>query len=284
MEHQLCIRNLCYSFQKKDFVLNKINFQAENGIYGILGPNGAGKTTLFRCILNLYKNGGEISLDGVGKDQKEYPYMIGYVPQIFSAYPYLKVGEMMEYFAGMQKVESSRVEERIEDCLKKVNLESKRNQRIRTLSGGMLRRLAIAQAMLNEPALILLDEPTTGLDPEERSNFLEILKLIQRDYIILIATHYIEDIEQMNDCLVVLDHSNIVYQGIVGEFCRTADSHTYVVEEQKLQHISGDYKIIRREEGLFRILTKEKQMMEAAAPLLEDAYLLLTLKEWKRNE
>lgn len=277
MENHLIVENLSMKFHKKT-VLRNVSFELENGIYGILGPNGAGKTTLFRCITNLYEGTYEkVFLNDHKKTDKEYPYQIGYVPQKFGAFRQMKVSEMLYFFADMQKVEKNLQKERVEECIQMVHLEEKAEKRVGTLSGGMLRRLGIAQALLNQPALLILDEPTAGLDPEERIHFLNLISNLEQDQIVLIATHIVEDVESIADKILILNQGEFLTKGNRQEIQQLAEGRTYELPAEELERISGEYFVVhtmQQEQRMVHIVTKDVQkQLPPAASTLEDGYI-----------
>ncbi|MCD8127535.1 MAG: ATP-binding cassette domain-containing protein [Clostridiales bacterium] len=164
------VKGLSKRFKKKQ-VLNNITLSLEHGIYGLLGPNGAGKTTLIRTLAGVYSiQEGQILYNGTSIERNAaYSRCIGYLPQQFGLFPGYTVTEMLRHFAELKEIPRSRQRSMIEESLKMVNLSDRRDDRIRTLSGGVIRRLGIAQAALGDPQFIIVDEPTAGLDPEERA-------------------------------------------------------------------------------------------------------------------
>ena len=202
----LTIHNLTKKFGRK-LVLDNISFSFDNGVYGLLGPNGAGKTTLMRCLTKLYntKDGVIFYNDVSITKDKEYLTHIGYLPQKFGLFKDLKVYEMMMLLANLKKVDSKQAKKMIYDSIKVVNLSDRINSRISTLSGGMIRRLGIAQALLDDPKIIIFDEPTAGLDPEERLRFKNIISEIKKDKIIIISTHIVEDVEAVCDKVAIMN-------------------------------------------------------------------------------
>lgn len=186
---------------KKRTAIDGLSLDLESGCYGLLGPNGAGKTTLIRCILGLYQfSGGIIEMDENLK--------IGYLPQKFGMFNELKVRDMLKYFAMEKRVPKDKRDEEIERVLDMVNLDDRIDDKISKLSGGMQRRIGIAQALLGNPDLLIFDEPTTGLDPEERAHFKEIIQeLKEQKKTILISTHIVDDVEH------ICDRGLIMYRG-----------------------------------------------------------------------
>ena len=205
--------------------------ELDKGCYGLLGPNGAGKTTLLRCILGLYPvSEGVVSLQ---KGEQ-----IGYLPQRFGMFHELKVKEMMYYFAAAKKVSKEKREAEIERVLADVNLSEKAEEKVGHLSGGMQRRLGIAQAILGDPDILFLDEPTTGLDPEERSHFKEIIrKLAKDDKIIVISTHIVQEVEAVCDRVLIMKDGTLLENVTVEEACHFAGDDNATLEQGYLQRL-----------------------------------------------
>lgn len=194
------IKNLEKNYGKKK-VLNGLTYEFTHGIYGILGPNGAGKTTLMKCILGLEKYEGSIEIE-----EKE---KMGYLPQNFSLFRQLKVMEAMEYIAILKKAGTDNLNE----ILEMVNLGQEKNTKIKNLSGGMLRRFGIAQALVGNPDILIIDEPTVGLDPKERVRFRNLLAQIQGERVILLSSHIVEDMEAVCDEILIIKDGRIIISG-----------------------------------------------------------------------
>lgn len=208
------IKNLSKKFRKKK-VLNHLDLSLERGAYGMLGPNGAGKTTLLRCMLGLYPVcEGEISLGAPN-------WQIGYLPQNFGLFRELSVYDMLYYFCELKKIPKGEREEAIHQALTSVNLMDNTQTRISKLSGGMQRRVGIAQAILGNPPIIIFDEPTVGLDPEERKRFKELILKCKENSIILFSTHIVSDIEDVCDKIIIMNKGKIIRQGTLEEICGT---------------------------------------------------------------
>ncbi|HBZ52790.1 MAG TPA: ABC transporter ATP-binding protein, partial [Eubacterium sp.] len=166
-------------------ILKGIDIELDNGVYGFLGPNGAGKTTLIRCLTGIYKlkkDCGDIVLDEkLHVTDREYINSSGYLPQSFGLFKDMKVRDALMYLAALKGMKEDEAKIDVEECLEKVNLSDRINDKVKTLSGGMVRRLGIAQALLGNPRIIIFDEPTAGLDPVERARFKDIIKNIPKD-------------------------------------------------------------------------------------------------------
>lgn len=203
----LKINHLSKSYKKK-IVLDDISFEFGNIVYVLLGENGAGKTTLLRCITGVIKQySGSVEIDASAADKdnnrkKGGKIRIGYMPQNFGTYYNLTVKETLEYISLLKEIED--MDEAVDRSLKMVHLEDIRDQKVKTLSGGMIRRLGIAQAILDEPDILIMDEPTVGLDPKERRDFFERLKELDFSGTILISTHILDDVSKIADKALVL--------------------------------------------------------------------------------
>jgi ABC-2 type transport system ATP-binding protein len=277
MKNKLEIQNLKKNFRKKS-VLNGINCSLDSGVYAILGPNGAGKTTLMRCIAGLYSYHGDILL--AGKNTRKSAIQIGYLPQEFNLFPELTVYQMMEYFCNLKGIPKRKRKETIEDCLKKVNLLEQINISNRKLSGGMIRRVGIAQAILGEPDIILLDEPTAGLDPEERMRFKNIINNLCNDNIILISTHIVEDVEACCDHIIVMKQGRIIQNGKIQEIQDYAQGRIQEIGENELTlkdilYVEKSY--LKDGKKIYRVIMQTKT--DDSIPVtVEDGYLCM-LKE-----
>lgn len=219
------IKNLKKKYGKKE-VLNDLTYEFTHGIYGILGPNGAGKTTLMKCILGLEKYDGFIQME---ENEK-----IGYLPQSFSLFRQLKVIEAMEYIAMLKLAEKDNINE----ILEMVNLCQEKNTKIKNLSGGMLRRFGIAQALVGNPNILIIDEPTVGLDPKERVRFRNLLAQIQGERIILFSSHIVEDMDAICDELLILKNGKIIISGKKGDLIHSMEGKVVECEVKKTELIN----------------------------------------------
>ncbi len=189
------------------------------GVHGLLGPNGAGKTTLMRALATVLRPaGGSLSLLGeeVGGriDLRRVRRVIGYLPQDFGFYPRFTVREFVEYMAWLKEMPAKDVPGAVQRAIERVRLADRADDRMKTLSGGMLRRAGIAQAIVNDPELLLLDEPTVGLDPEQRMDFRALLREIGEDTCVLVSTHLVEDVVAACTDVVLIDAGRLVFQGV----------------------------------------------------------------------
>ena len=204
----------------KDFdgfkAVNNFSFSMDCGVYGLLGVNGAGKTTLMRMLTTLMKpTSGMITWDGddiIDMDGK-YRMLLGYLPQDFGYYPDFSVYDYLMYIAALKGIRPAVARQRVKELLKQVGLVKARNKKMKTLSGGMKRRAGIAQAMLNDPKILILDEPTAGLDPSERIRFRNLISELSEDRIVLLSTHIVSDIEYIANEILLMKDGQLVISG-----------------------------------------------------------------------
>ena len=262
------IEDLHMSFKNRE-VLKGLTLEMGKGVYALLGPNGSGKTTLMRCLCGLYRpRAGKI----------ECPEQIGYLPQKFGAFKELTVMEMMQYYATLKDIPAGRQKEECLKVLEGVNLEDRANDRIGTLSGGMVRRLGIAQAFLGDPELIIVDEPTAGLDPEERLRFKELIRRSRGGKTILISTHIVEDVDAVCDHIVLLSEGKVITQGTLEELRSRAEGKVRLVPAEEEDRLPEKTFVLRGEERngkmYLRVLTTAENGYEPLQATLEDSYML----------
>jgi ABC-2 type transport system ATP-binding protein len=202
--------------------VNGVNLQAGPGVFGLLGPNGAGKTTLLRMMATVIPpTNGRLRL--LGRDpgaygpRREVRRRLGYLPQSLGYYPGFTVAEFVEYFALLKEMPAARVPDAVATAVERVDLGDRARARLRTLSGGMLRRVGIAQAIVNEPELLLLDEPTAGLDPEQRVRFRALLRELGQQATVVVSTHLVEDVGTACSQVALMDQGKVVFQGTPAE-------------------------------------------------------------------
>lgn len=208
---KLVIHNLTKKYKKKT-ALHNVSIEMDHGIYALLGPNGAGKTTLIHAITGLlaYDDGDIQCYDDEGKPLDHFYEVLGYLPQYPSFYKNFTVYEMLKYISVLKGLKKDVIEERIQEVLEEVNLSKDQHLKVKALSGGMKQRLGIAQAILNHPRILIVDEPTAGLDPRERIRFRNIIKNISRNTIVLFATHIVSDIELIATDIIILKNGELI--------------------------------------------------------------------------
>lgn len=268
----------------KKHALNEVTFKICDGVYGLLGTNGAGKTTLINIFMGIIESdGGYISVDDVDIKELGVDFLsqLGYLPQQVQFYKNFSVMEFMNYMSALKGIPKDIGDKRIDELLYTVNLEDAREKKVGALSGGMKQRLGIAQAMLNYPKILILDEPTAGLDPQERIRFRNLISKFSEDRIVIIATHIVSDIEFIANEVIMLKDGKLVVQGKSSELTSKINGFVWnvvikdkiVPTELKKYQISN---IIREKDGIhLRIVSKKKPEPNAIeiTPNLEDVFL-----------
>lgn len=210
---ELSIDRLTKQYQNK-IAVDRISLQLNTGIYGLLGANGAGKTTLMRMVCGILKpTSGTITFDGIDVSEERYRSMLGYLPQDFGYYPEFTGEDFLLYMAALKGMRKPQARRKTIELLKLVSLHDVAKKKIKTYSGGMKQRLGIAQALLNQPKILVLDEPTAGLDPKERVRFRDLIKDLGKDSIVLLSTHIVSDIEHIADDILMMKSGQLIYQG-----------------------------------------------------------------------
>ena len=210
---ELAIDRLTKQYQNK-IAVDRISLRLNTGIYGLLGANGAGKTTLMRMICGILKpTSGTITFDGIDVSEESYRAILGYLPQDFGYYPEFTGEDFLLYMAALNGVRKPQAKRKAVELLELVSLCDVAKKKIKTYSGGMKQRLGIAQALLNQPKVLVLDEPTAGLDPKERVRFRDLIKGLGKDSIVLLSTHIVSDIEHIADDILMMKSGQLIYQG-----------------------------------------------------------------------
>lgn len=281
---EIVIDNLSKRYGKKEAIKN-LSLKIPSGMYGLLGRNGAGKTSLTQILAALsVPTNGDIWLNGVSiKETAKIREMVGYLPQDFSMYRSMTVLGAMDYLGLLSDIPKEIRKERIDELLEKVNLKDNAKTKIKALSGGMKRRLGIAQALLHNPQILIVDEPTAGLDPEERIRFRNLLSDFADDRIVLLSTHIASDIESICDGVAVLNDGKLIFHGSTEELIRQADGKVYLITASKEldRHIKEKYVCLNMSNtrtGIqYRILsdTPPKEKGNIQSPTLEDGYMYL---------
>ena len=281
---QLEIKNIGKCYGEK-VALKELTLRLSPGIYGLLGPNGAGKSTLMKLICMLIEpTTGTILFDGkdIRTERKNFLKRLGYMPQQHCLYPEFRVEEYLHYIGTLKGMNKKSVEQSSEELLKKVRLLDVRTQKIRTLSGGMQQRLMFAQALLDNPKVLILDEPTAGLDPEKRIEMRNLIAEYAKDKIIIIATHVVSDVELIADKILLLNKGELLAKSSVLELTKSLYGKVCELEvEEELEVLEKKYRIssvYRREGKIYaKVLLKTgEKLPEKAAkvyPDLEDVYL-----------
>jgi ABC-2 type transport system ATP-binding protein len=281
-------------YDNKVRALDNVEFGAEAGVLGLLGPNGSGKTTLMSIMATLVEpTSGTIRVDGldVRKQKPEIRRRIGYLPQNARLYPNLTVYETLDYIALLYNLDDAADRKRrIERAMERLNLVHLRDRQVQTLSGGMHQRVALAQALLAQPSVLIVDEPTAGLDPEERIRVRSFFAELARECLIILSTHIVADIEAVAETLAVLRFGELRYFGTTENLLKTLEGRVWSMElppDGKIPQIEGFL-----ETGLYRLpgSIQVRGVAESApvsgatttAPNLEDAYVWLMAKKGRQ--
>ncbi len=248
---KISINNLSKVYDNGKRALSDVNLEIDNGMFGLLGPNGAGKSTLMRILVTLMMpTHGKVSVNGydLQRDRGEVRKMLGYLPQDFRFFTKLKTWEFLDYAAGLSGIKSGKVRsQKVDEWLDRVGLFDVRERSASKLSGGMKRRLGIAQALIGDPQIVIVDEPTTGLDPEERIRFRNILSEIsQRDVIIILSTHIVGDISSICQNLALLHNGKVGFNGSPEELVNQTRGHAWQVTTSGFEYemLKENYPII----------------------------------------
>ena len=212
---ELAIDRLTKQYKNK-IAVDRVSIKLKPGVYGLLGANGAGKTTLMRMICDIQNpTSGQIKYNGtdIKKLGEDYRQVLGYLPQDFGYYPDFTAYDFLMYIAALKGLSKEKAEMRVNELLQIVNLENEKKQKVKTFSGGMKQRLGIAQAMLNNPKILILDEPTAGLDPKERVKFRNLISSFSQDKIVILSTHIVSDIEFIADEIIVMKAGKKILTG-----------------------------------------------------------------------
>lgn len=284
METQIQISNLSKDFGQKH-ALKNVNLTISQGMFGLLGPNGAGKTTLMKVLTTLIKKtAGDVTVCGVPIGRTaEIRRITGYLPQDFSMYGNMSASEALDYLAVLSGMSKAERKIKVPEMLEKVNLSQQKHLKVKAMLGGMKRRLGIAQAIIHDPRVIIVDEPTAGLDPEERVRFRNLLCEIANDRIVLLSTHIVGDIEATCENIAILDQGEVIFQGTVTQLLDKVKGKVYAAEisVRELEKVKANYLVT----GMLntgsvsnvKIIAKESPFAGAkpCSADVEDAYMFL---------
>ncbi|MBX4264966.1 ABC transporter ATP-binding protein [Clostridium estertheticum] len=279
------ISNLKKQYNNGPMALNDISLRIGEGVFGLLGENGAGKTTLMRILVTLMnQTSGLVNMDGTiinSKNASKIRCKIGYLPQELGLHPNLTVREMLDYFGILSLMSLSDRKQQIDKLLVETNLEEHANKKIKHLSGGMKRRVGLAQAMLNNPSLLVVDEPTTGLDPEERIRIRMLLSKVSKGRTIILSTHVVEDVASICNKLAIMEKGKIIFTGSVPDLINIANNHVFtknVQNEAELIQFSKQHTItnsVYTSEGICVRFISDFKVEDSVTenPNIEDAYI-----------
>lgn len=264
--------------------VNHINITMTNGVYGLLGANGAGKTTLMRMLCTLLKpTGGTIHCNGedIFEMDSEYRKLLGYLPQEFGFYPEFTVEDYLLYIAALKGIRPFVSKKRVKELIDEVGLSKAANKKMKKLSGGMKRRVGIAQAMLNNPRILILDEPTAGLDPNERIRFRNLIGELSEDRLVLLSTHIVSDIEYVANEIWMMKDGKIMLKGTADKIVNSMSETVWecYVRKDMVSDFTKKYKISNMKSEpngvVLRIISREKPLVNAKSTKasLEDVFL-----------
>lgn len=281
---ELSIEKLSKRFDSK-VAVNNISVSLQLGVYGLLGANGAGKTTLMRMICGVLKpTSGKIIYDGKEIEQlgETYRSYLGYLPQDFGYYPDFTAKEYLDFIAAVKGLETTTAKKKVSKILETVNLSDVARKKIRTFSGGMKQRLGIAQAIINDPHILVLDEPTAGLDPKERMRFRNLIAELAKDKIVILSTHIVSDIDYIADNVLMLKNGNLIMNCSTDSAIHSMDGKVWhcKLHQSQIDEVSNRFRVVNlhhesENEVLLRIVNDTQPLSGATnvSPTLDDLYL-----------
>jgi ABC-type multidrug transport system ATPase subunit len=282
---QLGLESVTFAYRKGTPAVSDLSLRLGPGIVGLLGPNGAGKSTLMRVLATLAKpTAGRVLWNGtdIAREPDRLRAELGYLPQDFGVYPALSAREFLAFLAAVKGLPARTTADRVDQCLAKVGLADVADRRLGDYSGGMRQRVGIAQALLNDPKLLIVDEPTVGLDPEERRRFRHLLTDLAARRLVILSTHIVSDIEASATELAVMDRGQLRFDGTSEELIARAVGRVWdwTVAADRLAEIRARHVVsssLRRSDGVRVRIVGERPSAdaEAATPDLEDAYVAL---------
>lgn len=286
---ELTINNLSKEYGKKKAV-HCLNATLTNGVYGLLGANGAGKTTLMRMICGVQKETtGAILLNGENIHDlgEQYRNILGYLPQQFGYYPNFTAYKFLMYIAAIKGLPCIKAQSKTLELLEKVGLAEQKNAKIKTFSGGMKQRLGIAQALLNNPRILILDEPTAGLDPKERVRFRNLISALAENRIAILSTHIVSDVEYIAKEILIMKNGQLVHQGPPEAILKPIQSFVWEcdVDRQETARLEENYIVANLKHNMgaerLRVISEVQPCKNArnVEPTLEDLYLYYFAEE-----
>lgn len=283
---ELKISRLSKKYSKDKHGLVNFSITIENGVTGLLGSNGAGKSTLMRIIATVSNpTKGSITFNGedILKKPNRMRQVLGYLPQDFGVYPNLTGYEFLNYIAALKGIGGKSLQNKVNQLLEGVNLMEVSNRPISTYSGGMKQRLGIAQVLLNDPKVLIFDEPTVGLDPAERVRFRNLISELANDSIIILSSHIVSDIEMIADEVVIMKKGSLVQKGYQSEIIETVENKVFELEigKEELRYFKDNFVVVstlRKKDSVLLRFVSDTPLSHAVLcePTLEDAFLYLT--------
>ena len=292
--HELKLINVQKNFKDKEAV-KSVNYSFTNGVYGLLGENGAGKTTLMRLVCGVLKpTSGKICCDEIeiASLGAGYRNLLGYLPQDFGYYGDFTAERFLRYMAALKALPQEYAESRIDELLDMVELKSVKKKKLKTFSGGMLRRIGIAQALLNDPQILILDEPTAGLDPKERVRFRNMISSLGKNRIVILSTHIVTDVDYIADRILIMKEGRIIKEGTEQEVRDQVEGCVWecTVSEREAGRLSSEFIVSNMrsagENIMLRIISRRQPVEDAknVEISLEDAYLYHTQMGEEKND
>lgn len=283
----LSINNLCKTYKNNTKAIDNLSLDLHKGMFGLLGPNGAGKSSLMRTIATLQQpDSGSIQFQDINvlKNQMQLRQILGYLPQSFGVYQKVSAVHLLDYFAILKGIDSKKDRNKIvQYVLELTNLYEVRKKHVSGYSGGMKQRFGIAQLLLNNPKLIIVDEPTAGLDPEERNRFLNVLREVGSENTVIFSTHIVEDVKELCTDMAIMNKGRILQRTKPTEATKALENKIWVtsINKQDLESMSEKYNVLssnyNEDNSLnIRVFADEKPMIqfESAHPNLEDVYFI----------
>ncbi|MGO5065618.1 ABC transporter ATP-binding protein [Clostridium sporogenes] len=283
----LAIKNVSKKYSNNFTAISNFNLELESGIIGLLGSNGAGKSTLMKMIATVSEpTEGVITWNGknIHKNGDELRHALGYLPQSFGVFPNLTAVEFLRYMAALKGLNMKKARNRIDELIDVLNLSAVANRSIGNYSGGMRQRIGIAQALLNDPKILMVDEPTVGLDPNERINFRNLINSLSKDKIIILSTHIVSDVESSAEKIILMNKGKLICFCKNQELLNSLNGNVWEckVQESEIKKIRDKYitgNIIRRSgEIIVRVISEIEPSSNATRiqPTLEDCYIYYT--------
>lgn len=292
---KIAINHLNKIYRGGVHALHDVDLTIPSGLYGLLGPNGAGKTTLMRILAGILRpTSGAIDVGGLDtntqKGSTAMKQILGYLPQDLGVYPDLSAREFLDYVGILKGIDDRKLRQlRVAELLEIVSLTNVANRKLKTFSGGMKRRIGIAQALLNDPKLLIVDEPTAGLDPEERIRFRNLLSDLEGERTILLSTHIVEDIAQTCQNLAIMKNGQVVFQGTTADLIKGTSGKVWVITSSTGHKPQGDFTVVSTinmgTSVQYRVVGELSAQAGAieTAPNLEDSYVWLVREKRGTN-
>lgn len=275
---------------KNKIAVDRLSLNLGKGVYGLLGANGAGKTTLIRIICGILKpTSGEVKFNGIDVSEEKYRDALGYLPQDFGYYPEFTAKNFMYYMASLKGLTKAQAKKKTTELLRIVSLSNVAKKKIKTFSGGMKRRLGIAQALLNNPKILVLDEPTAGLDPKERVHFRNLISELGKNRIVLLSTHIVSDVENIASTILMMKEGRLIHAGSLEDIITAIEGKVFecTVDNKTAERFISNYPVINlragKETTFLRLICEEKPHDTAVSvsATLEDLYLYYFFGEHK---